>query len=123
MSQAEFARYLNIPKYNIQNWEQGSRMPLNYVTNMIERIMHMDNYDLELIDKESYVSDGYKITFYLIPNEKGQHDIVFYYENKKYCISAPWVSSDHEGKVLIDGSSFYVDDKIDDIMFEKKAGL
>ncbi|MCR4648654.1 MAG: hypothetical protein K5776_06220 [Lachnospiraceae bacterium] len=127
MSQQEFAEYLHIPKYNIQNWEQGSRRPLDYVLDMIERIMVMDNYDLNLINEKSYLSTEHKITFYLVPQKEGEYDIVFYYDNHKYQIPAPFIDKKipepDYSRTLIGGSSFYVDDKIDDIFFSRKAGL
>ena len=42
MSQSEFANYLHIPVKNIQNWEQGSRIPPDYVTDMIQKTVEAD---------------------------------------------------------------------------------
>lgn len=45
MSQSEFAGYLNIPVKNIQNWEQGSRIPPDYVIDMIQKTVEADVSD------------------------------------------------------------------------------
>lgn len=50
-SQSQFAKYLNIPLFDIQNWEQGRRNPPIYVINMIYRILLL----------EGVLSDGKEI--------------------------------------------------------------
>lgn len=39
LSQSQFAKYLNIPVSTIQHWEQGVRMPREYVVELIERLL------------------------------------------------------------------------------------
>lgn len=36
MSQKQFSQYLNIPVRTIQDWEQGLRMPPQYIVELIE---------------------------------------------------------------------------------------
>lgn len=38
-SQREFAEYLGIPLRTLQNWEQGTRKPPEYITKLIYRVL------------------------------------------------------------------------------------
>ena len=42
MSQKQFADYLEIPVATIRNWEQGRRVPPDYVINLITKVMDKD---------------------------------------------------------------------------------
>ena len=43
MSQAEFAEYFNIPKTTLQGWEQGRRIPPEYVLQMMKKILDFED--------------------------------------------------------------------------------
>lgn len=121
MSQSEYAEYMHIPVYNIRNWEQGNRQPLDYVVDMMERIMISDGYNTGLGEAKILQSYKHRINYYI---EEKQHEgkmIVFYYDGIKYRVPAPSISNLEYGEILFrDGSAFYVDGKIDDILFEKR---
>lgn len=42
LSQAGFAKYLDIPVANIQKWEQGISQPPRYVKSLIERVILLE---------------------------------------------------------------------------------
>lgn len=42
MSQKQFADYLEIPVATIRNWEQGRRVPPDYIINLIAKVMDKD---------------------------------------------------------------------------------
>ena len=121
MSQSEYAEYMHIPVYNIRNWEQGNRQPLDYVVDMMERIMISDGYNTQLNEIKILQSYKHKINYYIEEDRQAGKAIVFYYDKVKYRIPAPNISNQEYEEILFrDGSSFYVDDKIDDIIFEKR---
>jgi DNA-binding transcriptional regulator YiaG len=43
MSQNKFATYLHIPAANIAKWEQGVSKPPEYVVDLIERVLKLEN--------------------------------------------------------------------------------
>ncbi len=76
-------------------------------------------------EKEIYISDDHKVPYSLIKDDKGQYLIMFSYKDKEYSIPAPYFAEDFPKEtidmILIVGSSFFVDDKIDDILFEQQV--
>ena len=42
LSQSKFASYMGIPVRTIQSWEQGVRIPPEYVIYMMERILRLE---------------------------------------------------------------------------------
>lgn len=43
MSQSAFAKEFHIPLATLQQWEQGRRVPPDYVCDLIERIMRLED--------------------------------------------------------------------------------
>lgn len=43
MSQKQFADYLEIPVATIRNWEQGRRVPPDYVISLISKVLDKNN--------------------------------------------------------------------------------
>ena len=42
LSQSQFADYLEIPVATIRNWEQGRRVPPDYVISLIGKVLNVD---------------------------------------------------------------------------------
>ena len=50
LSQSEFAGYLKIPKRTIQDWDQGRRIPPDYILELIEyKLVHEGIVDTEKV--------------------------------------------------------------------------
>lgn len=43
MSQSKFSAYFGIPTSTLQDWEHERRKPPEYIINMIERILKLEN--------------------------------------------------------------------------------
>lgn len=48
LSQAKFANLLEIPKRNIENWEEGKNKPAPYLVNLIEKVLRYEKILKEL---------------------------------------------------------------------------
>ena len=48
LSQANFANLLEIPKRNIENWEEGKNKPAPYLVNLIEKVLRYEKILKEL---------------------------------------------------------------------------
>ena len=44
MSQSQFAEYFGIPIRTLQEWEQGRRVPPDYILKMMKRIWKLENH-------------------------------------------------------------------------------
>lgn len=45
LSQTQFAKRFNIPVATLRDWEQGRRKPPNYVIEMINKILSLENQE------------------------------------------------------------------------------
>ena len=43
LTQKEFSDKYRIPKRTLENWEQGSRQPPEYILYLLERVVNADN--------------------------------------------------------------------------------
>lgn len=51
LSQAEFSELYHIPKKTIQNWEQGIKLPPEYVFELLEERLKRDLIELDMIEE------------------------------------------------------------------------
>ena len=116
-TQQQFAEYMQIPVANIRNWEQGFRIPPNYIARLLERILFMDGY---LIDtKKVYHTLKKQIPYQLSLSDDGQYDITFCYCNNTYKIPAPYFChAQNMNQVFLYCTSFAVENKISEIDFQ-----
>ena len=59
LSQVEFSEIYHIPKKTIQNWEQGVKLPPEYVFELLEERLKRDLIELDMIEeaRKKYYGD------------------------------------------------------------------
>ena len=116
-TQQQFAEYMQIPVANIRNWEQGFRIPPNYIVRLLERILFMDGYLIDV--KKVYHTLKKQIPYQLSLSDDGQYDITFCYRNNTYRIPAPYFChARNMNQAFLCCTSFAVENKIGEIDFQ-----